>query len=133
MLLPKRHGSVDLYRYGFQGQEMDDEIKGEGNSYAFTYRFHDPRVGRFLRIDPLAKRYPWNSPYAFSENKVIQFIELEGLEVFLSKAQRIDYGYGSSSTAGNPQADGARQGGIFLYNSGVALYNGFVDIFNYAG
>jgi len=28
MLLPKRHGAVDSYRYGFQGQEKDDEIKG---------------------------------------------------------------------------------------------------------
>jgi len=41
---------------------------------------HDARIGRFLSIDPLARKYPWNSPYAFSENKVIQFIELEGLD-----------------------------------------------------
>ncbi|MFT6197741.1 MAG: hypothetical protein ACJAXY_002083 [Nonlabens sp.] len=34
MLLNNRHGSVDSdsYRYGFQGQERDDEVKGEGNS-----------------------------------------------------------------------------------------------------
>jgi hypothetical protein len=32
MLVPNRH-SVDDYRYGFQGQEKDDEIKGgKGNS-----------------------------------------------------------------------------------------------------
>jgi hypothetical protein len=31
-------------------------------------------------VDPLAKDYPWNSPYAFSENVVINAIELEGLE-----------------------------------------------------
>ena len=41
---------------------------------------HDPRVGRFLSLDPLASKYPWNSPYVFSENKVIDAIELEGLE-----------------------------------------------------
>lgn len=41
---------------------------------------HDPRVGRFLSIDPLAEDYPWNSPYAFAENQVIKFVELEGLE-----------------------------------------------------
>src|SRR5690554_5203005 len=80
MLLPKRHGSVDSYRYGFQGQEKDDEIKGEGNSINYKFRMHDPRVGRFFAIDPLARDYPWNSPYAFSENKVIAFVELEGLE-----------------------------------------------------
>jgi RHS repeat-associated protein len=80
MLLPNRHGSSDSYRYGFQGQEKDDEIKGEGNSINFKYRMHDPRINRFFAIDPLASKYPWNSPYAFSENNLIRFIELEGLE-----------------------------------------------------
>src|SRR5690554_2131129 len=73
---------VGSYRYGFQGQEMDDEIKGEGNSINYKYRMHDLRVGRFFAVDPLAGEYPWNSPYAFSENRVIDGIELEGLEYF---------------------------------------------------
>jgi RHS repeat-associated protein len=81
MFVPNRHGSSDSYRYGFQGQEKDDEIKGEGNSINFTYRMHDPRVGRFLSRDPLASSYPWNSPYSFSENRVIDMIELEGGEI----------------------------------------------------
>ncbi len=68
------------YRYGFNGQEKDDEWKGEGNSINYKYRVHDPRLGRFLSIDPLAPKYPHNSPYAFSENRVIDAIELEGLE-----------------------------------------------------
>jgi len=72
----------DGYRYGFQGQEEDDEIKGEGNSVNFKYRMHDPRIGRFLAVDPLAASYPWNSPYAFSENNVIRFVELEGREIY---------------------------------------------------
>lgn len=41
---------------------------------------HDPRIGRFFAIDPLASKYPHNSPYAFSENSTIAFVELEGLE-----------------------------------------------------
>jgi hypothetical protein len=59
---------------------MDNEIKGEGNSLNYTFRMHDPRVGRFFAIDKLQKSYPWNSPYAFSENRVIDGVELEGLE-----------------------------------------------------
>ena len=69
-----------MYRYGFQGQEKDDEVKGEGNSVNYTYRMHDPRLGRFFAVDPLAAKYPHNSVYAFSENMVIHMIELEGLE-----------------------------------------------------
>ena len=44
------------------------------------YRIHDPRIGRFMSVDPLASQYPFNSPYAFAENSVIRFIDLEGLE-----------------------------------------------------
>jgi RHS repeat-associated protein len=78
--VPNRHASTSEYRYGFQGQEKDDEIKGEGNSLNYEFRMHDPRVGRFFAVDPLFKKYPHNSPYAFSENDVIRAVELEGLE-----------------------------------------------------
>src|SRR5690606_17058167 len=57
------------YRYGFQGQEKDDEVKGKGNSVNYTYRMHDPRLGRFFAVDPLADK-----------NQVISTFELEGLE-----------------------------------------------------
>jgi RHS repeat-associated protein len=70
------------YRYGFNGQEKDDEINGKGNSIVFNYRIHDPRLGRFLSVDPLAPEYPWNSTYSFAENSTIAFIDLEGLERF---------------------------------------------------
>jgi len=68
------------YRYGFQGQEEDDEIKGDGNSVNYKYRMHDPRIGRFFAVDPLTSKYPHYSPYSFSGNRVIDMIELEGLE-----------------------------------------------------
>jgi RHS repeat-associated protein len=81
MLVPNKNGTSRDYRFGFQGQEKDNELKGDGNSLNYTFRMHDPRVGRFFARDPLESKYPWNSPYAFSENKVICLIELEGLEV----------------------------------------------------
>ncbi len=59
---------------------MDDEVKGEGNSVNYKFRMHDPRLGRFFAIDPLANDYPFYSPYSFSGNIVINAIELEGLE-----------------------------------------------------
>ncbi|MHC0439217.1 thrombospondin type 3 repeat-containing protein [Flavobacterium sp. 3-210] len=80
MLVPNRHQDTKEYRYGFQGQEKDDEQKGEGNSLNYTFRMHDPRVGRFFARDPLEPKYPFYSPYQFSGNRVIDMIELEGLE-----------------------------------------------------
>jgi len=92
-LLSGRSYNSAIYAYLFQGQEHHDEINGGfGTSYSFEYRVHDARVGRFFSLDPLATTYPYNSPYAFSENRVIDGVELEGLEVvkiakFLGKKQ----------------------------------------------
>jgi len=94
MIMPGRHANTSDYRYGFQGQEMDDELKGEGNSVNYTFRMHDPRVGRFLSIDPLAKSYPWNSTYAFAENRVIDGIELEGAEYYNKEDALVESKYG---------------------------------------
>lgn len=88
-LLEKKEG----YRYGFQGQERDDEVKGEGNSVNYKYRMHDPRIGRFFAVDPLASEYPHYTPYSFSGNKLIHAIELEGLEEFILIRRSEENGY----------------------------------------
>ncbi|MCD4793992.1 MAG: hypothetical protein K8R54_12210 [Bacteroidales bacterium] len=102
MLQPERCANTNgEYRYGFQGQEMDTEMHGEEKgkeTYNYKYRIHDPRLGRFLSIDPLVADYPWNSPYAFSENRVIDGIDLEGLEYYNKTAS---IGTGSHGFSGN--------------------------------
>jgi RHS repeat-associated protein len=70
------------YRYGFNGKENDNEVKGQGNQVDFGERIHDPRLGRFLSIDPLAPKYPHYSPYLFAGNTPIQAIDKNGLEEF---------------------------------------------------
>ena len=62
----------------FQEQEKITAL--DLNWIQFKWRNHDPTIGRFFNVDPLADKYVYNSPYAFAENKVITFIELEGLE-----------------------------------------------------
>ncbi|MBF6654066.1 hypothetical protein C3B47_14515 [Flavobacterium columnare] len=95
-LIPNRHGSSTAYRYGFHGKEKDDELKGEGNSLNYTFRMHDPRVGRFLSLDPLSAQYPHNSPFAFAENRVIDGTELEGLEFLDHNVSRIKMTHGAA-------------------------------------
>ena len=84
MLQDARHGSKANYRYGFNGKEKDDELKGEGNSYDYGFRMYDPRIGRFFSIDPLTKSYPWLTPYQFADNKPIWATDLDGLEAFIA-------------------------------------------------
>ena len=113
--------SAVSYRFGFNGQEMDNEIKGEGNSIEFKFRIYDSRLGRFLSVDPLASEYPWNSTYAFAENDVIRCIDLEGAEKLEVKNSLYNTGqtllkiYATSRggetlrsmTAGHPLMDGS--------------------------
>lgn len=69
--------SSGSYRFGFNNQEKDSEL---GDAYAFEYRIHDARLGRFLSVDPLSPKFPWNSNYAFAENQVVNCIDAEGSE-----------------------------------------------------
>jgi hypothetical protein len=68
------------YRYGFNGQEKVDEVKGTGNSLDYKYRMADTRLGRFFAVDPIAKNYPELTVYQMSSLNQIWMIELEGLE-----------------------------------------------------
>lgn len=54
---------------------------------SFKWRNHQPDIGRFFNVDPLAEKYVYNSPYAFSENKVTSHVELEGLEAMSAFSQ----------------------------------------------
>src|SRR5690554_892500 len=86
------------YRYSVQNQEHHDEIRGKGNYINYKYCGHDPRIGRLdWLIDPLSADYPWNSPYAFSENSTIAFIELEGLEKYYAADGSYLGSYGTST------------------------------------
>ncbi|MGB1031812.1 MAG: hypothetical protein ACPGWM_04320, partial [Flavobacteriales bacterium] len=65
MVMPGRSYTADSYRYGYQGSEKDDEISGEGNSYTTYFRALDPRLGRWMSIDPA--QYI-GSPYSSMSN-----------------------------------------------------------------
>jgi RHS repeat-associated protein len=68
------------YRFGFNSKEMDNEVSGVGNQYDYGFRIYNPRLGKFLSIDPLFKSYPWYTPYQFAGNVPIAAIDLDGLE-----------------------------------------------------
>jgi len=74
-------GTVELsaYRFGFNGKEADTEWHTDVN-YDYGFRIYDPRISRFLSVDPLTKDYPSWSPYPFAMNRVIDGIDLDGLE-----------------------------------------------------
>jgi RHS repeat-associated protein len=79
MLLPNRHEDAGEYRYGFQGQEKDDEIDGvEGSHLDFGARIYNSRIGRWLSRDPLEMKSPEYSPYKAMKNNPIVYIDPDG-------------------------------------------------------
>ena len=89
MLEPGRNYSVanTNYRYGFNGKENDNDIENGMQDYGM--RIYDGRLGRFLSVDPLTKKYPYYTPYQFVGNSPIKFVDLDGKEP--SKPDQLDY------------------------------------------
>lgn len=120
--MPGRNYSSNGYRYGFNGKEKDDEIKGSsGSSYDYGMRMYDARLGRFMSVDPLAKSYPYWSPYAFAGNTPIQAIDLDGEEIYYAQSGQKLGVYGTSTEVRVVNDDQVKttQAQFALYNEAV--------------
>ena len=80
MQMPGRAYTAGTYRYGFNGKEQDPEVKGSGTQYDYGFRIYDPRIGLFLSVDPLSRKYPELTSYQFASNRPIDGIDLDGKE-----------------------------------------------------
>jgi RHS repeat-associated protein len=68
----------DLYKYS--GKELDKE--GGLNWYRFDpARSYDPVIGRWNSVDPKAHLYASSSPYVYTLNNPMNFIDPNGMEV----------------------------------------------------
>lgn len=68
--------NTNQYRYGYGGKEKDKDIII--GSLDFGARIYDARIGRWLSVDPLAKKYPNESPYIYSGNSPVYMIDRYG-------------------------------------------------------
>ncbi|MBK7309681.1 MAG: hypothetical protein KBG47_11860 [Bacteroidia bacterium] len=71
------------YRYSFNGQEKDDEVSGNGNSYTATHWQYDPRLGRRWNTDVVRK--PWLSDYCTFSNNPIIMMDPHGDDDYFNK------------------------------------------------
>ena len=84
-------GCAGHYRYGFNGKEKDiDGEFGSTTTYDYGFRIYNPSIGKFLSVDPLTKDYASWTPYAFAMNRVIDGIDIDGLEWKKSTQIEID-------------------------------------------
>jgi muramidase (phage lysozyme) len=71
--------SSEAYRFGFNGNEKDDEVKGDDNHLSFGDFGCDPRLGKRWNIDPLTLKYPSHSPFSVFNDNPIFFIDPTGM------------------------------------------------------
>jgi RHS repeat-associated protein len=81
MQMPERTyeaAGIAGHRYGYNGKENDDDVKGEGNQQDYGFRIYDPRVARFLRVDPKAPMLLAWSSYATALDNSLILVDPEG-------------------------------------------------------
>jgi len=64
-------------RYKFTGKERDNDITGYDY---FGARYYDSRIGKFFSVDPLTMKVPHVSPYHYSLNNPMRFVDPTGME-----------------------------------------------------
>ncbi|MDE5813824.1 MAG: hypothetical protein K2H72_06015, partial [Muribaculaceae bacterium] len=65
-------------QYKFGGKEL---ITANGlNEYDFGARNYYPAVPAFTRIDQMAEKYPWLSPYLYCGNDPVNFVDPTGMD-----------------------------------------------------
>jgi len=90
MGIPRRSFEAgSSYRYGFNGKENDNDVKGEGNQQDYGMRISDPRLGKFLSVDPITAKYPKLTPYQFASSP-ISGVDQDGLKYVFYKMIRDD-------------------------------------------
>jgi len=95
--------------------EKDDELKlSVGTSYDFGAWMLEPKIGRWLSMDPLSSKYPFISPYTFVANKPIVTIDPDGKEI------RIYY---EKKTINEETGETVSSNEYYVYGSGLEVPN----------
>ncbi|WP_281987863.1 DUF6443 domain-containing protein [Aquimarina aggregata] len=74
--------------YGFNGKEEQEELGLNWLDYGF--RNYDAALGRWMNIDPLADDYYSLSPYTYTANNPVYFIDPDGKRIDISYTYQQD-------------------------------------------
>uniref|UniRef100_UPI00262633CF RHS repeat-associated core domain-containing protein n=1 Tax=Flavobacterium sp. TaxID=239 RepID=UPI00262633CF len=78
--------AVSDYKYKYNGKEYQDELGL--NMYDYGNRNYDPAIGRFHNLDKFSEKYYDMTPYHYTKNNPIFFVEVKGDSIRPSTAFR---------------------------------------------
>jgi len=76
--MPGRIYRDTTFRFGYNNKEKDDETYGRGNEYDYGARIYNPRLAKWLSPDPLANNFPSETPYNYTSNNPIIYVDRQG-------------------------------------------------------
>jgi hypothetical protein len=99
-------------------------------------RVYDPRVGKFLSVDPITAKYPELTPYQFASNRSIDGIDKDGEEYMKPHNPKATALLIMGTEAQYPGVPGASFNGFYLKAMGnphidVMLVDGMRDVSTY--
>jgi len=83
-------------KYKYNGKEYEDALGL--NMYEYGVRNYDAAVGRFFNIDRLTEKYESISPYNYTANNPVRFIDVDGewIDIYDSDGTQFRYMEGGS-------------------------------------
>ena len=73
------------YKYKYNGKELQDDFNI--NLYDYGARNYDPAIGRWFNIDPMAPKYFSHSPYTYTLNNPVYFIDPDGMQISVGEQE----------------------------------------------
>jgi hypothetical protein len=105
-------------------------------AYDFGARMYDARLGRWLSLDPLEKKYPYLSPYHFCNNNPILYKDFDGRD-FITYVKLKNSQTGKSEIhkvtfdGTKTMIENVKTGAIGEYNGGSKFVDDMITSYNY--
>ena len=105
--------------YKFNGKERDDET----GYYYYGARYYDPSIALWFGTDPLAHKYPMNSPYIYCNGNPVKYVDPDGNIVLVAKLlASVGFGTGYGLSAHGEVGIACDKYGMTLFASATGNY-----------